>query len=108
MARTDAHRPYYVLEVDEPQQFTEWHDHRNGVCDLIPGEASAWPGGRGHCTRYYNFSRRLCSCSMCGGRHERRRERRWLRHVTRQLITDALKVQDWEGTDIWPKRWMAF
>lgn len=103
MARTDAHRPYYVLEVDEPQMFREWHDHRDGICDLVPDEASAWFRG-GHCYRIYVAQARLCGCSWCGGGgYYGRRERRWHRHITKRLINDILKLRNWEDADIWPR-----
>ena len=103
MARTDAHRPLYVLEVDEPQRFKEHHDHRDGVCDLAPGN---W--GPGHCYLIYRARRNLCGCSMCTGRDDRRRERRWERHTFKQLLSDALKLDNWEDLDVWPRHWMAF
>jgi hypothetical protein len=103
MARTDAHRPYYVLEVDEPQRFREHHNHINGVCDLVPGEASAWGWGQGHCCRSYVGALRLCGCSWCGGSIYRFRERRWWRHRIRQLLNEARKLDDWEDLDVWPR-----
>jgi hypothetical protein len=104
MARTDAHRPYHVLEVDEPQRFKEHHNHINGICDLVPGVESAWGRGRGHCYRSYRGAPHLCSCSWCGGWYYRLRERRWWRHETRRLLTDARKLDDWEDLDVWPRR----
>lgn len=108
MARTDAHRPYHVLEVDEPQRFKECHDHRDGVCDLIPGEASTWGGFSGHCYRNYRGIQHLCSCSRCGGAYWLYRERRWWRHKIKQLLSDARKLDDWEDLDVWPTRTMSW
>jgi hypothetical protein len=106
MARTDAHRPLYVLEVDEPQRFKEIHDHRDGICDLIPGEASTW--GLSYCRRGYRGPQNLCGCSWCGGSHYRFRERRWWRHKIRQLLSDARKLDNWEDLDVWPRRTMSW
>jgi hypothetical protein len=108
MARTDAHRPYHVLEVDEPQRFREHHNHLNGVCDLVPGIESAWSRFSGHCYRSYVGKQRLCGCSWCGGSHYRFRERRWWRHKIRQLLSDARKLDDWDDLDVWPRRTMPW
>jgi hypothetical protein len=78
MARTDAHRPYYVLEVDEPN------------------------------LAFFLATHNICSCSWCGGGHYRFRERRWWRHKIRQLLSDARKLDDWDDLDVWPRRTMPW
>ncbi len=103
MARTDAHRPYYVLEVDEPQRFQEIHNHVNGVCDLVPGVAGAWDPYNGRCYRSYMWRQNICGCSRCGGSIYRFRERRWWRHRVKQLLSDARKLDDWDDLDPWPR-----
>jgi hypothetical protein len=73
MARTDAHRPYYVLEVDEPN------------------------------LAHFLATHNICACSWCGGSHYRFRERRWWRHRVRQQLNDARKLDDWDDLDVWPR-----
>jgi len=73
MARTDAHRPYYVLKIDEPNLALFLATHN------------------------------ICSCSRCGGWYYRFRERRWWRHKIKQQLNDARKLDNWEDLDVWPR-----
>jgi hypothetical protein len=78
MARTDAHRPYYVLKADEPN---------------LP---------------HFLATHNICACSWCGGGIYRLRERRWWRHKIKQLLNNARKLDDWDDLDVWPRGTMPW
>lgn len=66
MSRTDKTRPYWVKLQEHP---VEHHDHRDGVCDLASGRATArdhgWKRGKCYIDADWTRSEFRCGCSMC-------------------------------------------
>jgi hypothetical protein len=87
MSRTDAHVPLYVRLARGDLVSHEVHDHRRGDrCDL-PDRPTSWRAPRTTC--YWEFvytGTSVCSCWMCHGGAEHRRDRRRERHATRALL----------------------
>ncbi len=73
--------------------FREFHDHRDGVCDLQEFLAAWLAGGfwrRTRCSvQWWGRDQRICACEMCSMRSARKRARRQDRHTTRRELHQA-------------------
>lgn len=95
MSDTHAHRPYWawfaVPEVCEPT-----HDHTHGTCDLPDLDqwlqlckSDGWTAIRTFSCRWQVVWHRIppvCSCELCYGSQQRRRDVRAERRRVKQLL----------------------
>lgn len=83
MSRTDKTAPFNVKLRRGDLATDEYHDHRNGVCDL-KADPDRVEFTRGGCYREFHYTGiQVCSCPMCHANdyertetQRRRRERR--------------------------------
>lgn len=90
MSRTDKTKPHHVKVADGPR--VEFHDHRNGVCELKADPDRIYQGSasQGQCyldADWYDPIHR-CGCWSCRGS--------WREQVKRQDKTKARRtVREW-------------
>jgi len=99
VSRTDAHVPLRVRVARGDIGRVEVHDHTDGVCEL-PGafELDALSEGRGHCRWAWRWDgHAVCSCWMCHGGSELRRQRRADRHRSRRELRALVVRWNVEG-----------
>jgi len=104
MSRTDKTAPWDVKIFYYPGWLEEFHDHRDGECDLPPKPRNCkdpghefWRWNRGHCywvasyTQFWNNSMSNCPCSMCHGywMWEDDRSPRAQRRIARRYCRDG-------------------
>lgn len=91
MSKTYKTRPLSVRVADATDNGVgckEFHDHRDGICDLPPSpveQVKMREQTKCHWSYYYN-GHGLCGCGMCTERDERRSERRKNRHESKQSL----------------------
>lgn len=102
MSRTESHRPYRA-RLSQRHLLIQVHDHQDGPCDL-PSLAT-WQAELKSDTRARVVHERyrcawqiapeelrgLCGCPQCTQKHERRTQRRRLRHSKPGEIRAALR-----------------
>ena len=99
MSRTDAHVPLRIRVARGDIGRAEVHDHSDGVCDLPdPFEPGALWGGSGRCHWEWLWDgHAVCSCRLCHGGPELRRERRADRRRARRELRAAAVNRNLEG-----------
>ena len=94
MARTFAHRPYWVRYTDASVCF-EVHDHRDGRCDLEPldvwfarvrDQEKVWRAGACRWEVDLYATGPICGCNMCTGQEDRIFKTRADRRQTAQRL----------------------
>lgn len=96
MSRTDVHRPEWVQALDPTVRrwFSDYHDHRNGVCDY---EESLGKDGRNRwfgCGRWVNgASPNLWGCCQHDVEHGRVRAS-WRKIRNKLLKTEYEDLED--------------
>jgi hypothetical protein len=93
MSKTDKTAPWTVRVYNRPYWLEEYHDHRNGVCDLperpAPGVLDSVFSYGGQCGwrashEFWCVRQNACGCPWCNDTQERRqRTRRNRRAVSR-------------------------
>lgn len=103
MSKTRKTAPFFVLERAPGwrHDFTEIHDHTDGICDLAAYLAGEAPGGPEHCYRTPNGIRHLCGCEGCTGRYWRRYRHRRARTGWRAELVRARQIVDRGDLDVW-------
>ncbi len=96
MSRTDAHVPLRIRIARGDIGYVEVHDHTDGVCDLPDPFDPDWEWRVSGCRREFRWTGiGVCSCWMCHGGEDKRRERRRRRQrVRRELRAER---RQWNG-----------
>lgn len=103
MSKSHAHQPTWVLLADVTLR-REYHDHRNGPCDLLLSAeafiAAAKENRTSHlrCGYELPWERRLkvCGCRMCTDHDIRRADRRRSRHESNVDLARQKKERNHE------------
>lgn len=94
MSRTHKTESFAMQAIHE-KDYEAHHDHRNGDCDLPPPPKKRGDLGRvgnGRCFWTYSKSfwyTHRCSCDLCGGGTNRRKERREGKREARQALKEV-------------------
>lgn len=92
MSKTDKTRPEWVKALDRKGFLEEYHDHRDGTCDL-PEVPQVWRRGTGMprtachwwpSTEFYCDRANTCGCPLCTMQLQRKAERRRDRRSARR------------------------
>lgn len=96
MSRTDKTAPYQVKLRRGDLETYEYHDHRNGVCDLA-SDPDRFEYAKGGCYKSFHYTGTgVCCCTQCRAvewprteTQRRRRDRRTAKQELRKTDPDT-------------------